>query len=446
MDVRIGLRSLALAGFPAAALLLEGCSHQNSAFVPQAGMQVPMAGERLRLPQNTLLTDTAVAKHVLTGDYFGNLYVVKRLRGSTTVPPATAAKYLSWAEVLQYDQQKVDANGIKTLFYYNPTFQSKSGPLYNVETLAHTCSGRKIEAYRGSDNPIYLMNRETLLAQNAKTYIDQILAQNAFDMVYEDDSGLSPFQAYRHVGLPCHVTPKEWIARDGKLERTVGVKQLPSSLNAFTESASGWHNNPNSIQLAIQNQGGVMEQCYSSDSNPNVYFISGTLWAAEENTEIKVTAAQKLFFCYARNYSDADASVAMRLYDYASFLLTYRPAYAVLWETYYTASNFHVFPETGLVALDPAAHQPTDIAQLDHSGAYVRAYKKCYYRGHPVGACAAVVNPSDSASVTNPLYGKYKHSLALTGWGITDGGTATVDGAAAPKSIPKQTGYIVVGQ
>jgi hypothetical protein len=415
--------------------LLAGC--RGASLVPSGSLlQTGSAAN----PANVGET---IPKHVITADYFGSIYSNPRLRGSKKVPPSEAAEYLDWGDVVPTDQQSTEDAGIKTLFYYRPTFQGRGDPFYKSNQFAHSCSGHRIGIYkRDGGHPMFLMSRSGRQAHLAADYIKQVLQQNAFDMVFEDDAGFAPYQLGLH---PCNVPASEWIARDAQLEKEVRAKQLPSSLNAFTEDDQHiWTQNQQSLELALHHEGGLMEQCYSSNSNPQVYFISDTLWVAQENTEIAIVGGDKLFFCYVRNYGQARAQIAERIYDYASFLLTYRPQFAVLWETYNTPSNFHVLPESGFVALHPAKAQPTDISQLKSGGVYVREYADCYYRGKRLGSCAAIVNPSSSAATTNPIYGKYKHSLVLSGGGVTDGGTVKFTGPAAPKSIQRDHAYVAL--
>lgn len=415
--------------------LLAGCRGASPA-LPY--LSSPQSGSAA----NGVVRD-AVLKHVLTADYLGSIYSNPRLHGSKKVSPSEAAPYLDYADVLPADQPSTESAGIKTLFYYRPTFQGRDDPFYKSNQFAHSCSGHRIAIYKRNDgHPMFLMNRSVKLARLAEQFIKQTLQQNAFDLIFEDDAGFAPYQLGIH---PCNVTASEWIARDAQLEKIVHVKQLPSSLNAFTENDQHiWTNNPQSVDLALHHAGGLMEQCYSSNSNPGVYFISDSLWAAQENTEITIVGGKRLFFCYVRNYDHAKDDVAERIYDYASFLLTYDPSYAVLWETFSTESDFHVYPESGLVAVNPKTAQPTDISQLSSGGAYVREYSDCYYRGKRFGPCAAIVNPSSSSTVANPLFGKYKHTLVLVGAGVTDGGSVKFDGAAAPKNIAENTGYVAL--
>jgi hypothetical protein len=418
---------------PALLVLLAACSGGQGANL--VSPESP-SGASSRAISNAM----AQPNHVITADYFGNIYISPQLQGSTSIPAAEAAQYLSWAEVLPPDQPATEAAQIRTLFHYNPTFQAADGPLYDTHAFAYDCNHQLIKIYSASGVPQVLMNRDRKLDLAAKAYIASVLTANNYDLVFEDDAGLSP---YNNGLQPCGVSASTWIDRDASLESAVAAPELPSSLNAFTESTGHvWSDNQQSVELALRRDGGLMEQCYSSDSNPHVFRISDTLWTAEENTEIAVNGKNKFFFCYVRNYDKAHQRPYRRIYDYASFLLTYRLTRSVLWETYQTPSNFHVFPESGLVALEPREPQPTDISGLDRGGAYVREYRTCYYRGSLIGPCASVVNPSSSEVVANPIFNKYHHTLTLQGAGVADGGTATFDGPAPPENIPATAAFI----
>ncbi|HEX3456540.1 MAG TPA: hypothetical protein VHR97_01165, partial [Candidatus Baltobacteraceae bacterium] len=273
--------------------LLAGC--RGASLVPSGSLlQTGSAAN----PANVGET---IPKHVITADYFGSIYSNPRLRGSKKVPPSEAAEYLDWGDVVPTDQQSTEDAGIKTLFYYRPTFQGRGDPFYKSNQFAHSCSGHRIGIYkRDGGHPMFLMSRSGRQAHLAADYIKQVLQQNAFDMVFEDDAGFAPYQLGLH---PCNVPASEWIARDAQLEKEVRAKQLPSSLNAFTEDDQHiWTQNQQSLELALHHEGGLMEQCYSSNSNPQVYFISDTLWVDQENTEIDIVGGDKLFFCYVRNY------------------------------------------------------------------------------------------------------------------------------------------------
>jgi hypothetical protein len=131
---------------------------------------------------------------------------------------------------------------------------------------------------------------------------------------------------------------------------------------------------------------------------------------------------------------DASTETGMRVYVYASFLLGYDPAYAMLQEAFTTSSGFPVMPETGLVAENPLTTAASASGYQAPGGSYFREFAGCYYRGAFVNNCAVVVNPG-TASVPVPTT-SYTHSLVLSGSGVLDGGTASFGGPAVTQLAP----------
>ena len=113
----------------------------------------------------------------------------------------------------------------------------------------------------------------------------------------------------------------------------------------------------------------------------------------------------------------------LRTYIYASFLLTYSPSYSMLQEAFQSAHSFPVMPETGFVPMNPLTTSSSVSGYLTSTGAYMRQFGACYYRGAYKGKCAVVVNPSGS-TVSIPTTA-YSHSLGLVGGGVLDGGYVT---------------------
>ena len=186
-----------------------------------------------------------------------------------------------------------------------------------------------------------------------------------------------------------------------------------------------------SIGLNASAIGGMMEQCYAggAGSPPS----AGDAWIVAENTELRMAAAHKIFFCYGNDTSPAADVLDRRLYVYASFLLSYDPQRSVLWEYYEGTSHFHVMPETQLVALQPERRVASIQDLQTRTGIYERVYRACYLRGAPVGRCAIAVNP-DLASHRLSLSG-YTRTIALAGGSIVDGGSVRIIAARPPSEL-----------
>jgi hypothetical protein len=270
------------------------------------------------------------------------------------------------------------------------------------------------------------------------SYIASIAAQAHFDALFEDNSGaLSAFAPYTPFSsMPCDYTDASWITGEIALNQ---ASSLPIVINGL----SGLNGHAPSLAIGVlagsNTRGGVFEQCFDSTSQPK---MDGWLWSAIENSEIQVAGKNKLFECMGTDSAAADVAIGSRMYAYASFLMGYDPNTSVYRAEYKTASGLHVYPETGLVALQPTISQPSSVsAYLQSGGTYGRQFGACYLAGASVGPCAVIVNPDQSAGRPFP-FPQYHHTLTLSGTGTVDGGTASTLGAAPPATVPYDSAVI----
>lgn len=369
--------------------------------------------------------------HVLSADYWGAPY------GTTSVPAATAARYIDWAEVSAANANTASANGIKTEFYMNPNRAQTNDPMYTSDatTFATDCSSNRVTTvYNGITQ--YVMDVRNASTQSL--YASVVASRTAgahYDAIFEDDAGA--LSAYTGLsGTPCNYNDASWLSGEEAMEASVPIPTIFNGLSALNG-----HSPSSSLQLLSQNaaMGGNFEHCYSDDGQPE---SSNWLWVATENTELSVANQHKIFQCMARNTSSAATQTAARLYAYASFLLTYDPNTSVYWNYYATPSNLHVMPEQQLVALNPVISEPSDVSALMTSGgAYGREYRTCYIATQFVGPCAVAVNPDSSSSHTFP-FPQYTHTLSLSGAGLLDGGTMSTAGPASALYMPPSSAVI----
>ena len=259
------------------------------------------------------------------------------------------------------------------------------------------------------------------------------------DPIAADAVALSGFAQYQKFStMPCGYSDSAWISGEIALNRTSPVRIVINGL-------SGLNGHAPSLAIGILSDantvGGVFEQCYSSATQPK---MDGWLWSTIENSELQVGAKGKQFHCMGTDGAAASAAIGSRIYAYASFLMSYDPGTSVYRAEYATASGLHVYPEMGLVALQPAVANPATVATLEQAGGtYARQFGACYLYGTAVGPCAAVVNPDQSVARPFP-FSKYHHTLALAGNGSLDGGTAAITGAAPPSSMAADTAVIAL--
>lgn len=369
--------------------------------------------------------------HVLTADYLGGY------SGTHTVSASQAAPVLNWAEISSYDANTVSAAGIKTLDYIDPFRQATTDPLYTSDesTFSHDCSGNRIAIPYSATTTFYLMNPASS---------DLVTLMNAWESVQLGIGHIDAFffddidTLYGVPTMPCGVTQSSWDSADASFIQS----------NNYPVVFNGYAMNSDAAQVINVStvQGGAVEGCYTTTSQPTPPYTTGRFWVIDENLELAAGAAGKLFFCYNNGSQDGASSIALRQYIYASFLLTYSAPSSVLWDTFTTPSGLHVFPETQLVPANPLVSAPATVSGLlSSTGVYVREYGVCYVNGASVGRCAAVVNSDPTNAHTMPtLSGQYGHTMSLSGYGVLDAGTISTNGPAAPSTLSPETGLVLL--
>lgn len=367
---------------------------------------------------------------------------------STAVSPASMAPYLSWAQTDPSHAATLRSHGIKVdvymNFWKNYTSDNPTIGYHDLEPGgAHasaevkTCSG--VVAHESIYGGGYVANAMSSAAGAhaaiVANYREGEYSGN-YDALFSDDTG-----SLDGDPLPCGYTVSAYKADTNAVHASLGKKLFINGLNAGSDIVSQVDYTSASNVL-----GGMCESCLSywaRNAAGTVYDAvrQTDKWVADENVEALMVARHKIYWAYARAIGDASRETGLRLYTYASFLLTYDPNYAMMQESLKTPSGFEVFPETGLVALQPLTTSSNVSGYLRSGGAYMREFSACYYRGSARGKCAVVVNPSYTTSARIPTTA-YRHAMALSGYGVLDGGSASF-AAAAPASLAPGTAAIL---
>ena len=370
---------------------------------------------------------SSAAAHIITADYLGGY------AGTHSVAWSSAAPYLSWAETGTADSIGIHAAGIKTLDYMDPNRIVPGEQMWTSDesAFAHDCSGNRITRQYSSTQTQYLMNpAASSMLSDWVSAANSDFSNGQFDAVFEDDAN----NLYGMNATPCS------FSADGWMQST--LSEIQSFGRPVFENGIALGNSMG-LLAASNLLGGVSEECYTHNSQPTPPYIPDGYWVQSENLELSLAAQGKTFVCYNTDFNAASSEIAPRLYNYASFLLSYTLSSSMLWENFSTPSGVHVEPETALVALNPTVSQPSSIGSLQASGgAYAREYGACYIGGTSIGPCAAVVNPSSTSSAPFPLSG-YSHTLVLSGGGVLDGGTISTRGGPPPASMGPLTAAIV---
>jgi hypothetical protein len=418
----------------AGVLILFGCSGSGSSGsvsqVPQMQAGAANAAGTVGGPSTNGIVHTeslTIAPHVTTADYLGGY------SGTNTVSAVQAAPHLNWASTSTADSTVISKAGIKTMMYLSPTRQATTDPLYSSGAFAHTCSGKDVTIPYNSSTTFYLMNPASTTLQSAMNkWAANEQTEGHFDAFFFDDMD----DLYSVPSMPCDTTASSWDSENWTL---ISSFNYPVIFNGYAISSDSEDLIGNSRVT-----GAMVEECYGRVSNPTPPYTTGSYWTEDENLQIAAGKAGKTFFCYNNGTYASQSYIQLREYIYASFLLTYAPSSSILWESLATTSGLHVFPETELVPTSSLKAAST-VSQLEtSSGLYAQEYAACYLAGKSVGPCAAIVNPNSSGSLKFPtLSHTYKHTMALSGEGVLDGGSISVAGSAPPTYVPAETGLVV---
>jgi hypothetical protein len=361
-------------------------------------------------------TTTTVMRHVMTQDFLGT---------------ATEAEYCSkYAPYLTIDFPKTDtyaqwhACGIKVGAYANvgqPNSSDSSGTDKTWTAITGAYSGVRAT---NSSGAYVIATRSGYLPDphhsGASGYLQWVMnAVRAYTYGYADP-GIMPDVTFWD----------DW-------NDVYGVNSMPSDWSSQSDWTSHWMSAFSNVNtygsavivntLAVAPVGGLLTNAIKGGEFEGCY-ANADHWTNTENIEIATQDYGKQFWCNADEYFATlpATDYAARMFAYASFLLTYKPTLAVWHEQMATYSGFHVFPESGIVALNPAV-TPSTVTSLLVGGVYERRYGACYYRGSSIGACMVVVNPSGFTQSVNSA--GYNHHVVLSGTDVLDGGTLSVSGS-----------------
>jgi len=410
----------------------------NAGSITLTSTQPSSSGGTTTTTTSTPAPTSGAPKHVQTAEY---LYTSTE----TNTSPSTYAPYLSWAYSMYNKMAATKAAGIHTVLYSSPVMPN-SGSYEHTElsgsytaARATTCSGTVVTTYAGSG----LLSDPTKSSaasfyQNVVNhYINLAKIANPgtaqpWDLIFIDNDG----PLYGASATPCNYSPTTWGNAQDNVLATTGQKFILNSLSVADSNVPTYVSRLKGSAVA----GGEFEEC----------FMTG-LWASEEDAQLQTVALLKSegkpggagFWCYADNTSaSASTVIPLRKYIYASFLLTYDPNYSVFQESFATPSTFKVMPETGFVPMNPVT-TPSGVTGLRTStGAYLREYNNCYYRGSSLGRCEIIVNPSTTSSVAVPNPWGLRHSMVITGAGVLDGGTVSF-GGSVPSTMGPKSGLIL---
>ena len=370
----------------------------------------------------------------------------------SAVPVGAVAKLATYAFADSAIADQARAAGIRTIAYLDLSIQydpkRDNAPLANDNpaTMLQGCDG-KTAAVRLGDLDGTLMN---LGSPGFQALLKAYLARDVrphYDILFADDTFAATDWWQAPTNPPCH--------RDFATERDAtfsawAAAGMPILYNGLGNAPDDGQVNAHSVEglSGPRVMGAMYEMCFTAqdthnDNTLDFKRVDGG-WRSIANSAIVTLARRKAFFCFSESPADgaSDAGRDQRQFVYASYLLLFDPTNSVLEEVFGSRTHVPIFPETTIVALDPAVTTLRDVNDLKTSGgAYARVYRACFWARKAIGSCAAIVNPSSSRSVPNPLP-QFHHALILQGGAITDSGKLRIDGTP-PTTLAPATGVVV---
>jgi len=285
------------------------------------------------------------------------------------------------------------------------------------------------------------LNPASAAARAAYTQTTQAILQNGpIDFFFADDSGgvyvgadgtqmTGWFYGFNAPAVEI-TTDAQFIPANEAMLAAAAKPVIVNGVTPYTLQPSydgTWLDAPN---VTAQNY----EGCYA-DGSGVAGDGSGNRWVNQSNSILQVFQHHVYAICMMY----ATPTPANRVYDVASFWMTYDPKLSVAapYTVQPLSDGYTVVPEFDIVPTQPLKTATTDVSVLQApGGAYVREFAACYQGGSPIGPCAAVVNPHASAAPMPALAGHYTTSLVLDTVSEYSGGKASWTGSVPSSLAP----------
>ena|GEM_PF-387182 len=343
----------------------------------------------------------AIPAHVRTYLYY------TAANTNTALPARFMAQYATFIETAGGHPGRVRAfraaGGRYALSYADPTFVPYcepafappagrcAGPIGNDPALTesawlHTVDGVRLhrpDAYTGEYQEI-LNPLSPEVARAVHRYTKR-LSEAGVNAAFFDETGSELDGDFISFGGQAAEIPTRnaWFLGERAI---VSASSLPVILNG---SGPDWGPAYGGAILTLPNVLGVnFEGCFSNGAIGLMNVRHG-YWGRMESALLADARLRKYVVCMMSGPFDP----AQRVYTLASWWLTYDARWSVAAPVTRAADGYAVYPEYDIVPMDPDRSAHTTVAQFQTGGVYVRTFARCYDRGAPIGACAAVVNP-----------------------------------------------------
>ncbi|MBV8602777.1 MAG: hypothetical protein JO359_14515 [Candidatus Eremiobacteraeota bacterium] len=275
----------------------------------------------------------------------------------------------------------------------------------------------------------------------------KVAVQPAIDLFFTDQSGgeLGSF-TYGWANTPYGTT----FSSDANFQNAqIGMFNHSYKPVVFNgRDYISWGPSYNGAYMQLSNTWGFLfENCWGeTDPSVGIYGDYANRWTRNANSLLATQSYGKIAVCHPE-YSTGQA---FRLYNMASWWMTYDPNYSVMGRVMDLNNNSGdprtLAPEDAIVPRNPTVSPTTDVSVLyKGNSVYAREFGQCYQNGSPIGPCAAVVNTSTQWYQSMPsLSNSYSRSLAISGGDITSGGGRASFSGSVPSGLNPTSGVILL--
>ncbi|HEY1682691.1 MAG TPA: hypothetical protein VGF98_13685 [Candidatus Tumulicola sp.] len=387
----------------------------------------------------------AAPKHVLTFLYYHQSFGATRVNDKLS--PQYMAQHADFIETSGFDNAGVNAfkaaGGRYGVTYIDPTFVPYCVPPFTAP--AGACAGQignlnPAESAWFHDANNARINRADSYTKQYQEFLNPgspaarkaiVAWMNGYlqksprlDFFFSDDSGsifVGPkgttmsgaFYGFNAAGVEIR-DDKAWIAAENAMLSAAPRKLIINGGDLFRPAYNGaFLKNPN---VAGSNHEGCFNAAYYGGRVND----SRGLWQQQADGLLADRPFGKFSLCMMNGAPTPDS----RIYALASWWLTYDPRYSVAAPIAPDAAGNTIFPEFDIVPLQPSSSAGAHVRDLARGATYVREFANCYQWGASIGACATIVNPTQSAQPLPKLKRRYARVLVLDSNGSATGGRA----------------------
>ena len=392
-----------------------------------------------------------VPAHTRTWLYYG-------LNGiNTTVPAQVIASYADFAESDVYESDRSEAfkqaGGSAAVAYTDPTFvpyclppfKPPAGPCWEPvqkyqlpeNAWIHSADGARIQRY--ADPHFHYQEALNPAAPATQRFYHEFTGEllrraPKLDYFFADDAGGTlALQYYRFSAPGVELNDAALVAGRRAL---FAAAQRPVFINGHDPST--WLPAYGGALLTAPNVAGeVHEGCFDADDY-GLLSDAADRWRKEADSLLFNTSRERYALCLIQGTMAPDH----RLYAMASWWMTYDERWSIAGPVNKGPDGYAIFPEYDIVPRVPRESAGLAVGSLRRSGLYVREFAACYQRSHPIGPCAAVVNPSATPLALPAFAARYDQALHLDAEGVIRGGRARWE-AGVPARIDGERAVIL---